>query len=110
MEEWAGKVALGRIVCAVNEYALVFISSSRFGMGASSIASGRSPSILRMITRWIARLGVGVVVTDGEGCAVSDGDANVAVGFSVGCGAVTVAGVDIWQASKNSRARMGKAG
>jgi hypothetical protein len=53
-----------------------------------------------MITRWIARSGVGTAVTDAVGCAVADGvcvGANVEVGITV-----TAAGLNTWHASKDN--------
>jgi len=69
------------MVCALSEYALLCIRASRFGMGASEIASGRSPSMDRINTR--RACGVGVVV--GVCVAVSVAVAvNVAVEIGVG--------------------------
>jgi hypothetical protein len=73
MEAWDGNVELGYMVCAVKEYAPFFINFRTFGMGASSIASGRSPSMLRMITRCFG-VGVGVSVKVAVGVRVSVGE------------------------------------
>jgi len=69
--------------------------------------------MLRMITRRTARCGVDVLVMDEVGCAVHvDGGGNVSVDVGSAFGSVAGAtiGLDIPHASKNSRARMEKAG
>ena len=74
-------------------------------MGASSIASGRNPSKLIMITRLINGSGVGVVVGDGimVGVVVEDGMAvNVTVG---GIGVDTGHCIGNRQASRKDKIR-----
>ena len=71
------------------------MSAKRFGMGASAIASGRSPSMDRISTRVACGGGVGVTVSLGAKVAVSIAVA-VWVGVSVnvevkaGVGGMTV--------------------
>ena len=71
------------------------------------MASGRSPSMLRIITRWIAGLGVDVTVLAGDtvGGWVAIHVA-VAVGWSVG----TTVGLAILQAGRRNKIRIGKMG
>jgi hypothetical protein len=82
-------------------------------MGASSMASGRNPSMLRMITRRIARCGVGVLVIDSAGRKVSVGK-RVSVSVDVRSAFVAVTGTaigpDNLQANKNSKSKVRKAG
>src|SRR5512147_2832920 len=73
MEECDGRVELGKMVCAVSEYALDCIKFIKLGIGASSMASGRNPSMLRMMTRFAMGAGVAVKVGGGRGVSVGDG-------------------------------------
>ena len=57
---------LGNIVCAVREYAPLFIRAIKLGMGASGIASGRKPSMDRISTRRARGAGVAVAVIVGD--------------------------------------------
>jgi hypothetical protein len=61
----------------------------------------------------MARSGVDVAVTVAVGCAVSEGGwdgTTVIVDSVVGSLSIATIGLDIWQASKNKRASMEKAG
>lgn len=82
MEAWDGSVALGKMVCAFNVYALLCIRSRRFGMGAARMASGRSPSMDRIRTREARGGDVGVKVGVCVGASVAVAVA-VWVGVSV---------------------------
>jgi hypothetical protein len=85
MEVWAGSVELGNIVCAERVYAPLDISAIRFGMGASAMASGRKPSMVRISARRARGAGVGVMV----GVEVK-----VNVGVRVKVGVTVAVGVD----------------
>lgn len=77
------------MVCAVSEYALDCIRFIKLGIGVSSIASGRRPSILRMMTRFAIGAGVAVKVGGGSGVSLGDGvnvGVEVIAADGVGCG------------------------
>jgi hypothetical protein len=80
MDECAGSVVLGMMVCAVNEYAPLFINDNTFTIFDFAIASGRRPSKLTINTRAAFGTGVDVIV----GKAVSMGGIGVPVGPSIG--------------------------
>jgi hypothetical protein len=103
MEAWDGSVALGKIVCAVSEYAPLLINSIKFGIGVSSIASGRSPSMLMMITRFFG-VGVGVIV-----CVIVGTRVCVGVGVIVAVGvAVANNAMGDWHAHRQARIKIFK--
>lgn len=79
-------MTLGKIVCALREYAEDANKEVKYGMGARAMASGRSPSMERIKTRRAGGAGVGV--SDGSGVRVA---VEVAVGGGVYVG-VNVAG------------------
>lgn len=110
---------LGKMVWAPTATAPLCMSVTRFGIGAGTIASGRSPSIDMMMTRRAEGVkvsvgvaegvgeAVGVAVIVGEAVAVKVGD-GVAVGI---CVAVIVevgtrkdrpGALGIWHASRRS--------
>ena len=90
MEACDTRVTLGNTVCAPKENALLCISANRVGMGATAIASGRSPSIERIRTRRAKGAKVGVSVGEGVSLGIAVRVA-VAVGLKVGvCVAVEV--------------------
>lgn len=71
------------------------------------MASGRNPSMLRMMTRWIAGSGVDVFVGDDVGSTIFVGDrvaVSVAVDSGVGFGLAKL------QASRKNRSKMGEIG
>jgi hypothetical protein len=51
MDECETSVTLGYTVCALSVYAEFCIRDVRFDMGASAMASGRSPSMDRISAR-----------------------------------------------------------
>ena len=90
MEECAGRVVLGMMVCAFRVYAPLCISDWTLNISASAIASGRNPSKLTINTREIA--GVKEKVNVGEGVSVAGG--GVPLGTRVTTrGGATVGGV-----------------
>ena len=93
MEACDTSVTLGNTVCAPSENAPLCISVTRFGMGASEIASGRSPSMERITTRRAGGAKVGVSVGEGVSVGVA---VNVCVAVAV-CEAVGVR-VGVWVA------------
>jgi hypothetical protein len=109
MEACDGSVTLGKMVCAVSEYAEVCIRVWRLSIGASEMASGRRPSMDRINTRRARGAGVavmvGVRVSVGVAVTVSVAVAlgvDVSAGDSEGSGVavVTPGSVGIWQASR----------
>jgi len=85
MEECEGNVELGKMVCAESEYALDCIRLIKLGIGASSMASGRRPSTLRMMTRFAKGAGIAVEVEGGSSVALGGGvNVKVAVIAAVG--------------------------
>src|SRR5258706_13347776 len=68
MDECAGNVVLGMIVCAVSEYAPLFMNDSTFTIFAFAIASGRKPSKLTISAR--ATFGMGVDVRLGKAASI----------------------------------------
>jgi len=89
IEEWAGKVTLGMMVCAPNVYAPVCISDSTLLIFASAIASGRKPSKLTINTR--SNPGAGVDVIAGWGVSVAGSDL-VLIGLGVAVGGRSIVG------------------
>ena len=81
MEAWEINVTLGCTVCALSVYAELAMSACKFGMGASAMASGRSPSMDRISTRRARGSGVGVTLGVNVAVAVA-----VAVGVNVDIG------------------------
>ncbi len=88
IEECAGNVVLGMIVCALSVYAPLCINAVTFTMSASAIASGRRPSKLTIKTRSMGGAGVGV----NAGKAVSVADGGVLPGVRVAVGRETTIG------------------
>jgi len=92
MDECAGNVTLGMMVCAPKVYAPVCISDNTLTISASAIASGRKPSKLTINTRW--NFGAGVDVAVGRGVAVGwSVGVLIGLGVVVGGGATVGAGV-----------------
>ena len=109
MEECETSVTLGSTVCAESENAEVCIKAIRFGMGANAIASGRKPSMLRMITRRISGNGVSVgdsVFVDVGVNAMVGTRVDIEVGLSaagnVGIEVGVSVRVDNWHAIKSA--------
>jgi hypothetical protein len=117
MDENAGRVRLGKIVCAPREYAPLCIRPIRFGMGAGKMASGRSPSMAKINTRRAGGAKVGIGMAEAVGVAVGSGvwvmvavAVNVEVGARVGIGETvgnkvggirgSSASAGVWQASR----------
>ena len=90
MEECETNVTLGYTVCADKVYALFCINASKFGIGASEIRSGRSPSMDRINTRRARGVGVGVIVGADVSVAVA-----VRVGVAVCVGVRVAVGVAV---------------
>jgi hypothetical protein len=111
MDVCDGRVTLGKIVCALSEYALVCIKANKLGIGANAMASGRIPSKLTMSTRAAFGTGiaVGVTVAVGGMGVVVTGSVGVRVGkrnsVGVGAGHRLPEGV---QAKSNSKTKTNK--
>ena len=90
MEECAGRVMLGMMVCADKVYAPVCISAFKFFMSAASMASGSRPSKVMIMTRVIGLGGRGVTVGRKTSAV-----AGRAVGVSVAVGGAAGVGVDV---------------
>lgn len=116
---------LGKTVWAPTAVAPLCMSVTRFGIGAGTIASGRSPSIDRMMTRRVEgvkvsvgsaegvgeAVGVGVIVGEAVAVKVEDGvvvGTCVAVIVDVGTRNDRPGALGIWHASrrKNEKRRM----